>query len=250
MKKCILIIVILVCCGWVAAQCSKSSSSNEGGNRKSLFGITCGPTIDWFVPTSKPLNYKQEKAGFITGIVADFNVASKEFLYFSTGLMIRYLQGEVALTKQYNFNINEFEINDTINTTRNYQTTYLTIPTGIKLRFTASDKLVFLGKFGLYHNFRIAGKQYDSFSLSGDDDDYSITTKKKYNKDASLFAESGYAGLGLEYIFQNSLRIFINFDYSCQFNYFKFKDISISEDSSARFKAIIHSMHINLGILF
>jgi len=248
MKKYIFIIVILICCGWVAAQSSKGSSSKESGKRRALFGVSFGPSIDWFVPTSKSLSYEKEKAGLNAGILLDMSVASKEFLYFSTGLMIRYLQGEVALLNKYPFDFNHDGVDDTISAVRTYQTTYLTIPTGIKLRMNISDKFVFLGKLGLYHNFRVGGKQFDNFSQSGEEDRYYITTKKKENEDAALFAESGYLGLGVEYVFQNSLRLFLNLDYSCQFNYFKSK--AKSNVSGTRFKTVVHSMHINLGFLF
>ena len=247
MKRYIFILAILFCCGWVAAQkpSKKETSSNkEEGSHKALYGIYLGPTIDWFAPTSNALNYKTAKAGLIAGAIVDVNLVPKDILYFTTGVLARYIQGDVSFDNQYNLNNN-----DTIVTTvRTYQTTYLTIPTGVKFRTNPLNNCIFLGKLGLYHNFKLAGKQFDNFSLSGEDDEYYITTKKKNNEDAALFAESGYVGLGFEYVFQKNLRVFANLDYSCQFNYFNSK--AMSNISNARFKTIVHSLHITFGVLF
>jgi hypothetical protein len=250
MKKYILVIVILICSGWVAAQSSKSSSKGDGG-RRLLFGVSVGPTVDWFAPSTNALIRKAPKAGLIAGVNVDVNLVPKDVLYFSTGVFARYLQGDVSFLNEYRFYINDFLIDETKKTTRTYQTTYLTIPTGIKFRTTPSNGCVFLGKLGLYHNFKLAGKQFDTFFISGEDTDYSITTKKLSNKDAASFAESAYAGLGFEYVFLKNLRIFANLDYGCQFNYFKPKQNKVTSNvSDAQFKAIIHSMHITVGVMF
>jgi len=250
MKRYIFILVILFCCIWVAAQkpSKKETSSNkEEGSHKALYGIYLGPTVDWFSPTSNALNSKSAKAGIIAGLIVDVNLVPKDILYFTTGVLARYLQGDVSFDNNYQFDFKNVSVNDTVNTIRNYQTTYLTIPTGIKFRTIPLNNCVFVGKLGLYHNFRIAGKQFDSFSISGDND-YAITTKKVKNEDAALFAESGYLGLGFEYVFLKNLRVFANLDYSCQFNYFNSK--ATSNVSNARFKTIVHSLHITLGVLF
>jgi hypothetical protein len=194
------------------------------------------------------LSCKKAKAGLIAGVIVDVNLVPKDILYFTTGVLARYLQGDVSFDNNYQFDFKNVSVNDTVNTIRTYQTTYLTIPTGIKFRTIPLNNCVFVGKLGLYHNFRVAGKQFDNFSLSGEDDEYSITSKKKNNKDAALFAESGYVGLGFEYVFQKNLRVFANLDYSCQFNYFNSK--AASNVSKARFKSIVHSLHITLGVLF
>ena len=110
---------------------------------------------------------------------------------------------------------------------------------------------VFLGKLGLYHNFRVDGDQSDNFLLHEEDKDkspkYYITTKEK-NKDAALFAESGYLGLGFEYAIGKS-RIFVDVDYCCQFNYFK-SNVKSNVEGSQRFKTIVHSLHVIFGFLF
>ena len=244
MKKYIFIIVILICSGWVAAQSSKSSSKGDGG-RRLLFGVSVGPTVDWFAPTTNALTRKAPKAGLIAGVNVDVNLVPKDVLYFSTGVFARYLQGNVSFLNEYDI------INGITKTVRTYQTTYLTIPTGIKFRTTPSGGCVFLGKLGFYHNFKLTGKQFDTFLLPGEDTDYSITTKKQSNKDAASFAESAYAGLGFEYVFLKNLRVFANLDYGCQFNYFKPKqNKATSNVSDAQFKAIIHSLHITVGVMF
>ena len=251
MKRYIFVLVMLFCCAGVAAQKSpkkeKDPYSKEEGSHKALFGVYFGPTVDWFAPTTNALKNKAPKAGLIAGAIVDVNLVPKDILYFTTGVLARYLQGDVSFLNNYQFDFKNVSVNDTVNAVRTYQTTYITIPTGVKFRTIPLNNCVFVGKLGLYHNFRIAGKQFDSFSISGDNA-YAITTKKAKNGDAALFAESAYVGLGFEYVFQPNLRVFANFDYSCQFNYFNSK--ATSNISTARFKTIVHSLHITLGVLF
>jgi hypothetical protein len=92
----------------------------------------------------------------------------------------------------------------------------------------------------------VGGNRFDNFTFPGEN--YFITTEKEKNNHAALFAESAYAGLGFEYLFKNNLRVFSTLDYSCQFNYFNSNAISNVND--ARFKTIIHSLHIVFGFMF
>jgi len=228
---------------------SCSASSSNGENKKVFFGVSVGPTVDWFAPTSNVLTKQKVKGGMIAGINLDINITKEKVFYFSTGLFIRYLQGDFAFTNRYDFS----DIMDStlvMYTTRTYQTTYLTVPTGFKFRTSPSKNCVFLGKIGLYHNFRIGGEQFDNFSFPNAiaSPKYFISTEKIKNNDAALFAESGYIGLGFEFVLANNFRVFTNVDYSCQFNYFSAKAKSNITDKS--FKSVVHSLHIVFGILF
>jgi hypothetical protein len=209
-------------------------------NKTVYYGATFGPTVDWFSPTSDSLTRSAVKGGFIGGATVDIDVSKEKFLYVSTGLFVRYLQGEVSFANQYFVH----DVPSIENAVRTYKTTYLTLPTGIKFRTNPSKNCVFLGKIGLYHNFKIEGSQFDNFEL---DDEYLVMTKKIKNKDAALFAEAGYAGLGFEYVL-GANRVFATVDYSCQFNYFSSK--AKSNISNARFRSIVHSLQISFGFLF
>jgi len=257
MKRLFFFIVILSCCSFVFAQQQTSNNNKKSDNKTSdennqlFFGVNVGPTVDWFAPTTKDFELTREKTkvGFIAGVSIDVNLTKGRFFYFSSGLFVRYLQGELAFENRYT--LNNFFFMDTslvIPTVRTYQTMYLTIPTGIKFRTRPSRGCVFVGKLGLYHNFRVGGEQFDSFSSPGEDPDFFITTKKVRNSDAALFAETGYVGLGFEYILRDNIRVFINTDYSCQFNYFSPKVKNNVAD--ARFRSIVHSLHIVFGVLF
>jgi len=252
MKKVLLFILILSCCGFVAAQKQtpdkKAKTSSTRDAKNVFFQLSFGPTIDWFAPTAEKLDRNKAKAGYVAGIGIDVNITPKKVLYFSTGVLVRYLQGELAFENLYV--LSNLVLFDTliINTARTYQTTYLTIPTGIKVRTPLAKKWIFLGTFGFHHNFRISGKQFDNFSLPGVDDEYYTTTKKRKNQDAALFAESGYIGLGFEYLLGNNTRVSTNVNYGCQFNYFnKNAKNNVSGD---QFKSIVHSLHIVVGFLF
>jgi hypothetical protein len=222
-------------------------------NKKAYFWIGLGPTVDWFVPTTNEFELlrNKSKTGFIAGINTDIAVTKDRFLYFSTGLVFRYLQAELSFFNKYDFGkLTEGE--HEYLAVRTYQTMYLALPTGIKFRTNPSRGCVFSGKLGLYHNFRIGGSQFDYFEHNNDEThvkpDYYIYTPKKPNKDASLFAESGYIGLGFEYVLSPKARVFIDADYSCQFNYFS--NAARNNINNAQFKSVVHSLHIIFGIIF
>jgi len=221
--------------------------------KKVFYGVSVGPTIDWFAPTINGLERTKVTGGMIAGFNLDINLNKQNMFYFSTGVFVRYLQGEFSFTNRYDFNLDTIQYVHEGSAIRTIQTTYLTIPTGFKFRTIPLNNCVFVGKLGLYHNFRIMGTQYDDFLLRNTDatKKYFITTEKLKNSetDAALFAESGYIGLGFEYVLKNNFRVFVNADYGCQFNYFSAKAKSNISDTP-RFKSIVHSLHVVLGILF
>jgi hypothetical protein len=245
--------MILFCYGFAVANqpisMNSTFSSNSNENRGVFFGLSFGPTVDWFAPTTEELSRNAAKVGFIGGVNLDLSLTKTRTIYFSTGLLFRYLQGELSFTNQYDFSsIIPADTALTLPTVRTYQTMYLTVPTGIKFRTSPGKGFVFLGKLGLYHNFKVGGDQFDRFSLIGEDPDYFVTTKKVKNNDAALFAESVYVGLGFEYTLGNNARIFASVDYSCQFYYFNTK--AKIDYNGARFKSMVHSLHIMFGFMF
>lgn len=251
MKKIAFFVVAVCCWSFVFAQKNSNSGSQNHENRPLYFGVSVGPTVDWFIPMTKDFKLVREKpkAGFFAGINIDVNLTKGRWLYFSTGLVMRYLQGELAFENQYVFS-KFIMITDTLvlPTVRTFQTNYLVIPTGIKFRTPPSRGCIFVGKLGLYHQFKLGGDKFDTFSFF-EDLNYFITTPNVKNDDAALFTETGYVGLGFEYVFKSNIRVFMNADYSCQFNYFSSKAIS-NVVPDARFRAIVHSLHITFGILF
>jgi len=247
-------VLLLFCLLPFASFAQKTATHSQNANGKKVFyGISAGPTIDWFVPTINVLERSEPKGGMIAGILIDANLTKQNMFYFSTGIIIKYLQCEFSFTNRYDFMLDTNQYIHEGQAARTIQTTYLTIPTGLKFRTLPSKNCVFVGKLGLYHNFRIAGTQFDDFQLRNPDatKKYFITTEKLSNgeTDAALFAESGYFGLGFEYVLANNFRVFTNVDYCCQFNYFSAKAKSNMPDAP-RFKSIVHSLHIILGILF
>jgi hypothetical protein len=213
-------------------------------NKKIFTSVSFGPTVDWFAPTTNELTRNKAKGGFIAGINVDVSVIPQKYLYISTGVLCRYLQGDLAFNHKY-----RILSSDTIlHAVRTYQTMYLTIPTGIKFRTPPSKNCIFTGQLGLYHNFKIGGKWFDSFELSEVGTNYFITTGKAKNIDAALFTESGYIGFGFEYEFAPKIRAFANTNYSCQFGYFSSK--ATNNINGERFKSIVHSLNIVFGISF
>jgi hypothetical protein len=220
------------------------------GNKNYFVELYFGPTIDWFAPTTSEFELKREKpkAGLIAGCNVDINLTPHKMLYFSTGALFKYLQGELSFVNEYT--VSYLDTTFPISTARTYQTMYIMIPTGVKFRTTPSKNCVFAGKLGLYHGFKIGGSQVDNFTFPGQDlnPEYYITTKRIPNEDASLFAESGYFGLGFEYVFAHNIRVKTDLEYCCQFNYFNSK--AINNVSNAQYKSIVHSLHIVFGVLF
>jgi len=254
MKKFICLIVLLSCCG-LMAQTRKNESVND--NNKFYFGVSVSPTIDWYAPWYAPapstkeftLEREKVKAGFIAGINFDVNLIKSRMLYFSTGVLFRYLDGNLAFENSYDFNTSDTTYyTKKLPTVRTYKTMYIAIPTGIKFRTVPLKNCVFVGKIGLYHNFKINGTQSDSFEDSLNPQ-YNYTTKPD-KSGASLFAEAGYFGLGFEYAFAPTVRISAGVDYSCQFNYFSVGEINKNNVSQAYYKSIIHSLQIVVGVWF
>jgi hypothetical protein len=221
-------------------------------NKKVFTSVSFGPTVDWFSPTTNEFDLQRNKSkgGFIAGINVEVGVVPQRYLYFSTGLLCRFLQGDLAFQHRYTISIVNTTSPIAIPTVRTYQTFYLTLPTGIKFRTAPTKNCVFTGQLGLYHNFRVGGKTFDNFTLSKIDTDpeYFITTSKVKNTDAALFAESGYLGIGFEYEFAPKIRAFANVNYSCQFGYFSAK--ATNNVTNKQFKSIVHSLHIVFGVMF
>jgi len=245
MKRFFFFIGILFCCSLMIAQQETSNDSKiPNDSKRVLFGVSAGPTVDWFEPTSKGIARVKSKAGFMTGINVDVNLTQGSFFYFSTGTLFRYLQGDLM----FNYEHKHFGV---VTVERTYQTMYLTVPTGVTFRISTSKQCIIIGKLGLYHNFKVGGERFDSFTLPGEDPVepyFYVTTKKEKNEHAALFAESAYAGLGFEYMFKNNLRVFTTLDYSCQFNYFNSN--ARSEIYNPQFKTLIHSFNIVFGFMF
>jgi len=248
----LLIILLLFCFSAFLPSDSMAQKSSSGCDKEKpiLFGIYMGPTVDWFSPNTTKITRDKVKGGVMAGIALDISVVKERYLFFSTGLLIRYLQGnltfmnhhDIPLTKDTTYSL-------VLPTVRNYQTTYLTVPTGVKFRTPPMRGCVFLGKLGFYHNFKVGGRQVDNFTLPGGDPRFFVSTESIPIKDAALFAESGYLGIGFEYIFKNSNRVFTNVDYSCQFNYFK-ADAKNNITDPTKFRAVVHSLHIVFGVMF
>jgi len=228
----------------VSAQ--KCHQKNNSADKKVCFGLYFGPTIDWFAPTTKALERDVAKVGFLGGVTVDVGVTQNKIIYVSTGLLVRYLQAGLAFTTQYPI----FDSLLVTPTVRTYQTFYLTIPTGVKFKTNIANRCAFLGKVGLYHNFKLGGMQFDNFKLDHrfSSDQYLVATQKDKNQDAALFAESGYLGFGFEFLFDNNTGIAVNADYCCQFNYFKAK--AKNTYTNERFKTVVHSLNITVGFVF
>jgi len=253
MKRSILLFAILLTYSFAMGQRHQHSTdkkvpdSQYNENPNVLFEVRFGPSVNWFAPTSNILKRERVKGGFIAGVGVDVNLIEKRFLYFSTGLSFKYLQGGILFSNQYPFSL--MDTSFLLPAKRYYETMYLTIPTGIKFRTPSSKNCVFIGEIGLSHNFKVAGNQYDRFEFPEKEKhaetEYFMTTKIIKNKDAALFAEAGYMGAGFEYILGNRTRVFASIDYNCQFNYF-----SYSAKNEMHFKSIIHSLYITFGFLF
>lgn len=255
MKKLIVILFTLFIGILVSAQTqtkpteSKPLYPTHNENRKVLFGVSFGPTFDWFAASTEGVVRKSAKAGFRAGIPVDINLTKEKNIYFSTGVFVRYLQSELTFDHRYDFHLLDTSL--VLGTNRTFQSTYLVIPTALKLRTSPSKNCVFTGNVGLYHAFAVGGHQFDNFKFPDDnvlDPTYSITTDKKSNKDAALFSESAFFGLGFEYLLNHGTRVFAFVDYTCQFNYFSKK--AITNVTNQRFKGVVHSLEIKVGFAF
>lgn len=245
MKKQYIFIIILYLIG------SSVAYSQTSRPRRVEVGIIAGPAIDWAVPNTKGYSSTGAKIGGIYGVNVDINLAPTSSNYFfSTGINARHIRYGLEYKDHYQY-INpetyETEIFNNAIVKSTFNSTYVTIPTAIKLKTNPFGSFTFWGLVGVEHAFAVSSKSNDEIKL--EDGSSKKQDKVEHYKHTAVFKESLYVVFGAEYIIQDNTKISLGLGYNYGFNNMfrkKYKN-SVSEFPV---KAHTHCIEIQVGVLF
>ncbi len=219
-----------------------SRPSHGGFGKRISLGLSFGMGPNWLNPRSDSLNRGGVTLALKYGIPIDVNFTQKENYYFTTGLFFNHSGGKLAFN-----GIAAGTDNQLLPLTRQYSAIYVTIPTGIKLKTPSMDGFVIAANFGLYHSFRINAKASDQYSFQGDE---VKSDKYMYTESAALFSETGFIGLGTEYVVSDNFRVYFYALYNHSFlNYFNPKN-SNNLATGAKDKATVGGVELQIGLSF
>ncbi len=213
----------------------------SGESRRVTLGVAFGMGMDWLNPQVDELERNGSVFGMKYGIPIDVNFTSTDNYYFTTGIFFNHSGGKLKFKTAFN------DGKDTLPTERKFQSIYLTIPTGIKLKTPSMKNFVIATNFGLYHSFRLSGKASDKFTQNNEPQEQK---KHDYTRETSLFREAAYIGLGVEYIIKDDFRTYLYIIYAHTFtNYFnpKYSHNLVTGDKD---KAALGNLEFQLGISF
>jgi len=211
-------------------------------SKKVNVGVMAGPSIDWL--SSK--NDQYEQGGIILGlrygVPLDINLTEDENYYFSTGIKLEHTGGKI----KYKTTLDTYP-NEEVSYTRKYNSIFLSIPTGIKLKTPSFNNFVIAGSFGLSHAFALNSTKFDRITTVNKE--IKDQKKTKY-ENGSFFKESLFAGLGVEYIIKDNFRATFMINYSYTFiNYHNRKEL-VFNSTTERLKNNLNSVEFIFGIFF
>lgn len=220
----------------------KEGRPGNGFGKRFTLGLAFGIGPDWLNPHTDSLYRNGPVVGLKYGIPFDINFTDKENYYFTSGIFFQHSGGNLSFQ-----GIGEGTDSLLLPVERRYSAIYLTIPTGIKLKTPSMKGFVIAANFGLYHSFRLNAKASDRYELLGEDVQ---TEKYMYTEKTSLFRESGYIGLGTEYVVTGSFRVYFYALYHHTFtNFFNPKNShSLADETKDR--ASIGGVELQIGLCF
>lgn len=259
MKKTILLIILLinsVFCFSISPISIDTNDGNEvilqrkphergpytGHGRRFTLGVAFGIGMDWLNPQADDLVRNGTVFGIKYGIPIDINFTDKDNYYFSFGLFFNHTGGKLKFQTIF-----ENDNTQEVTTERKFNTSYITIPTGIKLKTPSMKNFVIATHFGLYHSFRLSSRASDQYIAN---DGPQELKKYVYTKETALFREAAYIGLGVEYIIKEDFRAYFYAIYSHSFlNYFNPTQSHLLA-SGDKEKATLANLEFQFGLSF
>ncbi len=220
--------------------------------RRVDIGIIAGPTIDWATTNTRGYSSAGAKIGGVYGINVDINmVPTSSNYFFSTGINARHIRYGLKYNDNYvytnpdNNYQDETFFNASVKST--FNTTYVTIPTAIKLKTNSFDDFVFWGLVGLEHAIAVSSKSNDEITLV----DGSTKKQDKVNhyKHTAIFKESLYVVFGAEYIIEDNTKVLLGLGYNFGFNNM-FRKKYENSISGFAVNAHTHRIEIQVGVTF
>lgn len=244
-KHCIFIITLCLLA-------SNLAYSQVDRPRRVEIGLIAGPTIDWATTSTRGYSSAGAKIGGVYGVNVDINLAPTSSNYFfSTGINARHIRYGLKYNDNYlyenpdNDYKEEIFFNAAVKST--FNTTYVTIPTAVKLKTNPFGNFAFWGLIGVEHAFAVSSKSNDEITL--EDGSSKKQDKVDHYKHTAVFKESLYVVFGAEYIIQENTKILLGLGYNYGFNNMfrkKYKN-SISEFPV---NAHTHRLEIQVGVTF
>jgi len=207
-------------------------------------GFCAGPTLGLVSPQNDLYKGTAAKVGGFYGLTADVNlIRTKEFAYFSTGLLFKHLHFGLEysdFTAPYNELLNEPNIRSS------YKTVYVSIPTAVKLKTDPFSDFAIFGVAGLEHGFCIYAKSNDEHLH---DKNAEKINKVNQSDKISLMKESLFAVVGVEYAILGNTKAAFGLGYNYGLNSIfkrKYKNLINNERVSAN----VHTIEFQFSFIF
>lgn len=226
-------------------------SKDEGNGAKLNIGVCFAPTFDWMFPANEDYQRAGIVTNFRTGLNLNVNLTPKKNFYFSTGVCFEQVGGKMNFHD--NVPIPGITVTESTNIIRTYRAQYLTIPTAITLKTNSIHDFYLCGNVGFYNSLLLKAYNIDGyyFSENNNEDAELWSREKQPSNEVSIFKESAFAGLGLEYSVTKNFRtgLYINYAYSLT-NYFKGRGMAQNGLTQENLKAKLGYLEIVLNINF
>ena len=224
----------------------RTSVAQELRPRAVEAGFCAGPTLGWTAAHTENYENKGIKVGGYYGLAADINlVRTKEFVFFSTGLVFKHIRFGLDYTDNYYLEKKKEHI-DSARVSSVYNTLFFTIPTAIKLKTEPFSDFAIFGIAGLEHGFRLSAKSKDEVLRT---DDTGEKGNKKQSENITPLKESLFAVLGVEYTLFKQTKATFGISYNYGLNSI-FKGKYKNEITKERPIVNIHTIEFQFGFIF
>ncbi|MEZ5198775.1 MAG: porin family protein [Bacteroidales bacterium] len=205
------------------------------------FGVKAAPNLGWISPDSDDIKKDGASMGFTWGFITDVTLTENYFL--KTGFDFNYINGKVTMPYSQTMGSNTDPTPGTLSRKYNFQ--YIEIPLSLKMRTNPFGKTALFGCIGLGTSFNLKATSQDEFT--GDDGETASNDDNSVKNEVVLVRESLIAGVGIEYFFDNSASLIVDFSYNYGLNnIYNFENIVSNEKQ----KGTLNYFQLNLGIMF
>lgn len=227
-------------------------SKDNGEGAKLNIGICFAPTFNWMYPGIESYQPAGVVTNYRTGINLNINLTHGKNFYVSTGIQFEQLGGKMSFRDK--IDIPGITITDGTQIIRTYRAQYLTIPTAITLKTNSIHDFYVCGNIGLYNSLLLKAYNIDKYFFSPDGNEENReywSRERKPSKETSIFKQSAFAGIGLEYAVTKNFRtgLYINYAYTYT-NYFKGRGEAQNSLTHEKLKAKLGYLEIALNINF
>jgi hypothetical protein len=224
-----------------------------GRPRAVEIGLFAGPTIDWSSTGTRGYNNAGIRLGGVYGLNVDINLAQTSSNYFfSTGVNARHIRYGFKFTDNYIYKdvtTGDEQTIERAEVVSTFTTTYVSLPTAIKLKTNEFGRFVVFGLVGLEHGIAVSSKSNDEVTDVMNARTMKKTEKNDHYKHTAIFKESLYIVLGTEYIIQDQTKITFGLGYDHGFNNM-FRKKYTNTITSEAVNIHTHRIEFQFGVIF